>query len=58
MPLSQFSITNAKPKTAPYMLCDGEGLNLLVQKPAANCGGCGTDLAVKPTCFHWALFPR
>ncbi len=31
MPLSQFSITNAKPKTKPYMLADGEGLHLLVK---------------------------
>lgn len=31
MALSQFSITNAKPKGKPYMLSDGEGLHLLVK---------------------------
>jgi integrase len=31
MALSQFSITNAKPKAKPYMLSDGDGLHLLVK---------------------------
>jgi hypothetical protein len=51
MPLSQFSITNAKPKTAPYMLCDGEGLNLLVQKTGSKLWRLRYGLAGKRTCF-------
>ena len=30
MPLSQYSITNAKAKAAPYMLTDGDGLHLFI----------------------------
>jgi integrase len=35
MPLSQFSITKAAPKSTPYKLSDGDGLHLLV-KPAGS----------------------
>jgi integrase len=36
MALSQFSITNAKPKEQPYMLSDGDGLHLYIYKTGSK----------------------
>lgn len=50
MPLTQFTILNAKPSDKDYKLSDGEGLHLLVQRKEASSGVSAIRSAVGKTC--------
>ena len=44
MALTDTAVRNAKPKNKPYKVTDGQGLYLLVNPGAANCGGSNIDV--------------
>ncbi|MGY3532601.1 tyrosine-type recombinase/integrase [Bradyrhizobium sp. USDA 4452] len=58
MALSQFSITNAKPKDKPYMLTDGDGLHLLVYTSGSKLWRIRFQFAGKANMMSLGSFPE
>ena len=56
--LTQFAITNAKPKAKPYKLADGEGLHLLVQPSSAKLWRFRYQFAGKEKMISFGAFPE
>ena len=50
MLLTALAVQNAKQRSKPYLLSDGQGLHLLITPNGVSCGGFATGSAASRTC--------